>query len=63
MRETGKEREEMKASSPKRNFINKEDGLLTVLVCGFYSQTPLQITKITKQTILQWGQIRKKTKK
>ena len=62
MRETGKEREELKASSPK-TFINEEDCSLQCLSGAIIAKPPFQITKITKQTLLQWGKIRKKTKK
>ena len=62
MRETGKEGGDLKASRPK-SFINEEDALLQCLFRAFITKPPLQITKITKQTLLQWGQIRKKTKK
>ena len=63
MRETGKERKELKACRPKRNFINEEDGSLQCLSGAFIAKPPLQITKITKQILLQWGKNRKKTKK
>ena len=63
MRETKKEREELKDSRPKRNFINEEDYLVTMLVWGFYSQTPFTNDQKQKfQTLLQ-GESRKKTKK
>ena len=62
MRETGKEGGDLKASCLK-SFINEKDALLQCLSRDFITKPPLQITKITKQTLLQWGQIRKKTKK
>ena len=62
MRENEKEWEELKASHPK-SFINEEDDSLQCLSGAFIAKPPLQITKITKQTLLQWEKIRKKTKK
>ena len=55
MRETGKEREELKASRLKINFINEEDGLDTVLVWGFYSQTPFTNYKNNKTNTITMG--------
>ena len=61
MRENEKEREELKVSRPKTLLMVKN--LVTVLVWGFYSQTPftnyqkLQIKKLVQ------GESRKKTKK
>ena len=45
----GKEAGELKASRQKETFINGEDSV-TVLVWGFYSQTPF--TKLPKTTNL-----------
>ena len=44
MRETG-ERAGSAESFPPKNFINEEDSVHNVLSVGFYSQTPIQITK------------------
>ena len=61
MRENEKRRELLKAS--RQTFIiNKKSLPYSVLSVGFYSQSPIQITKITKQTLLQWRQIRKRQK-
>ena len=62
MREIEKEWEELKASRQKKKF-NEEDPQIQFLYGAFIAKPPLQITKITRQTILQWGQNRKKTKK
>ena len=51
MRENEKEQEELKASRPK-SFINEEDFSLQCLSGAFIAKPPLQITKITKQTLL-----------
>ena len=67
MRETGKKREELKASRPKRNFINEEDLKLktdyNVSCGGFYSQPLIQNTKKIKSKSYYRGQNEKKTKK
>ena len=61
MRENEKEWEELKASRPK-SLINEEDPV-TMLVWGFYSQTPLtNYQKLQIQTLFQ-EESRKKTKK
>ena len=64
MRENEKNGKMLKASLQK--FVQSEKSLYNVLSWGFYSQTPLQITKITNQTLLQkgtnWEEIQKVTK-
>ena len=60
MRESEKRRELLKAS--RLTVINDPKVSLQCLLWGFYSQIPIQITKITKQTLLQWGQIGKTIK-
>ena len=42
------EKKKAAGKTPAQDFINGEDVFLTVLVWGFYSQTPLQITKKPK---------------
>ena len=62
MGETGKEREVLKASHPKRNFINEED--LTVSSLGAFIDNPsYKIPKKTKAKAIIGGQNKKKTKK
>ena len=56
MRENEKEREELKDSRPKTLLMSKRSPY-NVLFRAFIAKPPLQITKITKQTLLQWGQI------
>ena len=61
MRENEKEREELEASHPKTFLMEKN--LVTVLIWGFYSQTPFtNYQKLQIQKLLQ-GESRKKTKK
>ena len=49
---------------PPRNFIHRQKGLLTVSCLGsFIDNTQYKITKISKQALLQWSKIGKKTKK
>ena len=42
------EKRKAAGKTPAHNFINGEDLFLTMLVRGFYSQIPLQITKKPK---------------
>ena len=58
----GKEAGAAESLAPKILFMKKMDWL-QCLYGGFIAKPPLQITKITKQKLFQWGQIRKKTKK
>ena len=61
MRENEKEGEELQASHPKTLLMEKTP--VTVLVWGFYSQTPFtNYQKLQIQILLQ-GESRKKTKK
>ena len=72
MRANEKEREELKASRQtllmnQKSLHSEQKVPYNVLSWGFYSQTPLQNTKITNQTLLQKGanqeEIQKMTKK
>ena len=64
MKEIGKERELLKGSCPEILFISKERSLLQCLFGAFIAKPPLQNTqKKPKKILLQWGQIREKTKK
>ena len=67
MRETGKKREELKASRPKRNIINEEDLKLktdyNVSCGGFYSQPLIQNTKKKKAKAITGAKTRRKPKK
>ena len=66
MIDTGKEREELKASCPKRNLINEEDPLVTVFSWAYilpqnntnYQNEQKQLT-ITR---IKWEEIKKGTK-
>ena len=63
MRETGKEQEELKASRPKRNFINGEDSFsLQCLSWAFIAKPSLENTKKTQSKSYYKGQIGKKKK-
>ena len=62
MRENEKEQEELKASRLKTLLMSKRSPY-SVLSRAFIAEPPLQITKITKQTLLQWGQIGETNKK
>ena len=63
MRETEKEREELKDSLPKRNFINGEDSFSLQFLSGaFITKSSLQNTKKTKSKSYYKGQIGRKQK-
>ena len=53
----GKEAGELKASRQKETFINGED-LVTMLVWGFYSQTPFTYYQNNKTNTITMGAIR-----
>ena len=65
MRESGGKRKEvgeLKASYQKETFINGED-LVTVLVWGFYSQTPFTYYQNNKTNTITMGAIRRDNQK